>query len=63
MLDPEKWNRPAYMLYYIDSGEYSIRNKEEMLEKYKKTLEDIEEDSFASIINSRRIGGKNYKNN
>jgi hypothetical protein len=26
-------------------------------------LEDIEEDSFASIINSRRIGGKNYKNN
>ena len=63
MLDPEKWNRPAYMLYSIDTGEYSIRNKEEMLEKYKKTLEDIEEDTFASIINSKRIGGKNYKNN
>jgi hypothetical protein len=63
MLDPEKWNRPAYMLYSIDTGEYSIRNKEEMLEKYKNTLDDTEGSAFASLINSKRIGGMYYKNN
>jgi hypothetical protein len=51
------------MLYSINTGEYSIRNKEEMLEKYKNTLDDTEGSAFASLINSKRIGGMYYKNN
>jgi hypothetical protein len=74
MLNPEKWrSAPAFMVYSIETGEFTIKNKSEMLKKYQNSLDDVREsneknsiaasiNSIAASINSQyRIGG-NYVN-
>ena len=67
MLDPHKWrSAPAFMVYYINTGDYTVRNEAEMLRKYQNSLDDVRDgiegvkgNSFAALINSwHRIGGK-----
>jgi hypothetical protein len=61
MLDSKIWSNPAFMVYSIKTGEYTIRNKVGMLEMYQRTLDNDSSIAPVSSMNSRyRIGGKYF---